>query len=1351
MEGIFGYPEKIKARVLLKDADPNAPFGYIIEAGENVTLTYNDVNRTLTINASGGGDTSSTYVTIDDETGTLTNSRYVVAGNNITLDTSITGQLVINAAATGGGAPTTASYVTITTEPSLSAERYLAEAYGVTITDNTTNVSVGLSPTFLAIPFLCLSNPSGLNGERSFQVAGGLSSSDLGAGSTFTVSGSAFQAPEYIVAQADATIPNAKVLQAGTGLNLDTTSSAVLTNTASSFGQVVVAGQDTIYAFRLQDAIEFAQGAEITLTVSGSTLTIATTAEQNQNTFSVVAASGWPNISSSSVTDTLNILAQDGLYAGTIPGSNTLVLSGSGISGGNSFGIITVSGQSDVTASTATDTVEFIGAGALNITTSGNQITFTASVTGGSGAPTDAQYLVLSADPTLSDERVLVVGTGLSLSDGGAGNNATLTNTASSFGKVVVFGQNTILANILQDQFGFVPGDNVLLTVTGSDITIAVPSATGQVNQNAFSNIAVSGQNTVVADSTQDTFTLVNGQGIDVTTNDTTDSLTITNTASGFGRIEITGQNDVIAYLLQDQFKLDPGTNITIVPSGSTITIATTAEVNQFAFKTIQVSGQSDVVADATEDILVVATGNSGIEITTGDDSLTFTNTASGFGRIVVEGQSDIVANFLQSQFGFAAGSNITFTVSGSTLTINSTASGGSGGNAFETFSVAGQNDIVADSSTDTFTFVKGSGINITTDDTTDSLTITNAASGFSRIAIQGQSDVLAYLLQDQFGLIPGGSVTIVSSGSDITISSTGEANQNAFSTFDVSGQNSVVADSTQDTVTLVEGSRGGLGITTNDTTDSITFTNTSSGYAQILVSGQSTLNAMQLQDSLNLIASTGISITTTLPSSITITNSSPNVDQNLFSTVQPVGFAAITAGSTTDTLSIQGSDGITVGNISDILTVSGSGLQPIDANLTRLSGQSAPSGGQLLIGTSAGGYAVAAPIAGWGIGVSLGDGSITINSLATGEANQNAFSNIAVSGQNTIVADSTQDTLTVATGQGISATTNDTTDTLTLTNTASGFSRIKVSGQNDVVAYLLQDQAGFVAGTGMTITTSGSSITFASSGGSGNGLFKAANISSTLRTHPTTGSISGTYVHSGNVTTTGALTIESGTRSYIKGNFVLDHASTVSSNGNGAPHITDGGNANAGGLGPGTSGGYLGGGGDAGGGGAGYGNGGDSQVVTYGSPGGQSSGRAGVTYGGSGGGATYYGAGAAGGGFWYIEVDGDVTINQNLSANGAASSAVSAYSGGGGGGGTIIIRATGTITIASSKSISCKGGAAAAAGSARGGGGGGGFIQLWAPTVTISGSTSVSGGAGANNGSAGLAESITAAPISLF
>jgi len=77
-------------------------------------------------------------------------------------------------------------------------------------------------------------------------------------------------------------------------------------------------------------------------------------------------------------------------------------------------------------------------------------------------------------------------------------------------------------------------GDIVGLNFTSS-ITIAglVNSGTNTGDQNLFSTIAVAGQSNVVADTTSDTLTLVAGSGIAITTNASTDTITIASTGGG--------------------------------------------------------------------------------------------------------------------------------------------------------------------------------------------------------------------------------------------------------------------------------------------------------------------------------------------------------------------------------------------------------------------------------------------------------------------------------------------------------------------------------------------------------------------------------------------------------------------------------------------------------------------------------------------------------------------------------------------------------------------------------------------------------------------------------------------------
>lgn len=55
----------------------------------------------------------------------------------------------------------------------------------------------------------------------------------------------------------------------------------------------------------------------------------------------------------------------------------------------------------------------------------GNGITIHRGSGGGSGAPTDAQYVTLATNGTLSAERVLTAGHGIALTDAGAGSTVT--------------------------------------------------------------------------------------------------------------------------------------------------------------------------------------------------------------------------------------------------------------------------------------------------------------------------------------------------------------------------------------------------------------------------------------------------------------------------------------------------------------------------------------------------------------------------------------------------------------------------------------------------------------------------------------------------------------------------------------------------------------------------------------------------------------------------------------------------------------------------------------------------------------------------------------------------------------
>ena len=115
------------------------------------------------------------------------------------------------------------------------------------------------------------------------------------------------------------------------------------------------------------------------------------------------------------------------------------------------------------------------------------------------------------------------------------------TDKPASQASIKAFVENSVIPNTDRQVSSatFNTGNGVLtLSRSGGldDVTVdldgrfALSGATGEANQNAFSNVAVSGQNTVQADSTTDTLTLVGSGATSITTTHGTDTITITST-----------------------------------------------------------------------------------------------------------------------------------------------------------------------------------------------------------------------------------------------------------------------------------------------------------------------------------------------------------------------------------------------------------------------------------------------------------------------------------------------------------------------------------------------------------------------------------------------------------------------------------------------------------------------------------------------------------------------------------------------------------------------------------------------------------------------------------------------------
>ncbi len=261
------------------------------------------------------------------------------------------------------------------------------------------------------------------------------------------------------------------------------------------------------------------------------------------------------------------------------------------------------------------------------------------------------------------------------------------------------------------------------------------------------------------------------------------------------------------------------------------------------------------------------------------------------FKNIAVSGQSDVVADGTSDTLTLVAGTNMTLTTNAGTDTIT-LASSGSGGtqNLFSTVAVAGQNDIVADSTTDTLTLAAGSNITLTTDQATDTLTITSTAG----------SGTLSNIVEDTTPQLGGsldvnGQKIVSVSGGDIDIEpdGTGDVLLGNFK-FDVDqtvgvGQDNYVMtyDNSTGKVSL-EASAAATSMNTagNTGTGSVTFaseTLTVTGTTgQINVDAAAFAISLSLDQNIDSIQSIKFEGSTSNTSEIQLTSADPSTDRTI-------------------------------------------------------------------------------------------------------------------------------------------------------------------------------------------------------------------------------------------------------------------------------------------------------------------------------------------------------------------------------------------------------------------------------------------------------------------------------------
>jgi hypothetical protein len=354
----------------------------------------------------------------------------------------------------------------------------------------------------------------------------------------------------------------------------------------------------------------------------------------------------------------------------------------------------------------------------------------------------------------------------------------------------------------------------------------------------SFKTIAVAGQSSIVADAADDTLTVASGTGITLTTNSSTDTLTITNSAP------------------DQTVVLTAGTGITTSGTYPSFTITNNDRgSSQNIFKNLAVSGQSTIVADNNDDTITVASGT-GISLTTNSvsDTLTITNTAPD--QVV-----SIAAGTGMSVSGTYPSFTVTNTAPDQVVSITGAGTSVVTG-TYPNFTITSNDQYVG--TVTSVNLTAGTGITVSGGPiiSSGSITVNNNDRGssqniFKNIAVPGQTTIVASTNNDTFTVKPGSGISATTLGNDITLSNTDPGSaQNIFKNIAVAGQNTIVADGNNDVLNFVSGT--GISLTTNDTTDSLTVTNSAPDQVVALSSG------------------TGISVSGTYPN-FTITNTSPS------------------------------------------------------------------------------------------------------------------------------------------------------------------------------------------------------------------------------------------------------------------------------------------------------------------------------------------------------------------------------------------------------------------------------------------------------------------------------------------
>jgi len=513
------------------------------------------------------------------------------------------------------------------------------------------------------------------------------------------------------------------------------------------------------------------------------------------------------------------------------------------------------------------------------------------------------------------------------------------------------------------DDVKIIPGTNISVTRTDENsITInntqTVPSAFGVVRV---------GVTDVLADTNSDTLTLIAGQGIVITPNATNDTIQIDSSVQEQNLFQTVGSDSgsATASSTTDTLNIVGGSAISTNITGNTLEINYTGnvggEANNFEVVAIGTpSSNVELIADDPNDTLYIG-GGTGITVSatgtgTGPggavDQVIITNNAPNVDQNIFYNVADdlgntITASSVTDTLDIVGGTDISTAVVNGELQIAYT---GANNNfnvadnyAYKTFAITPSGgSTTASSNVDTLNFQGGTGITMTASN--DLITVTNSAPNVDQNIFQnvlaGGVTITADTTTDTLAFAAGTGITITgdATGDQVTITNSApNVDQNLFSSISSPDDSvTITPNSANTTLNFVSG--GGIQFALNDASKSLTVTNTSPNVDQnifntVRVAGETDVTTASVNGVLTFVAGTGVSLTTdNTAKSVTINSSS---SQNLFETVQ-ADTGSVTASSTTETLTINGDplSGIQTAIAGNVLTITNTNPPTPDQNI---------------------------------------------------------------------------------------------------------------------------------------------------------------------------------------------------------------------------------------------------------------------------------------------------------------------------------------------------------------------------------------------------------------------------------